>query len=62
MTQGKRSVLSLRVAPLRKALYRAAAASEGMRISEWLRYVADMWIAERGRRPSVGGKEASRDN
>ncbi len=37
----KESMLTVRCTPTRKALYREVAAAEGLRLSEWLRLLAD---------------------
>ena len=43
----KESTVTLRVTPVRKALYREIAAAEGMWLSAWLRHLADHRVMER---------------
>lgn len=51
----KEAPINIRVTPARKAMYREQAAAEGMRLSEWLRRLADQRLAEvASRERSVG--------
>ena len=43
----KESMVTLRLTSVRKALYREVAADEGMRLSEWLRLLADHRVMQR---------------
>jgi hypothetical protein len=47
--QIKDKIVSIRVSPRRGQKYRHAADAEGMRLSEWLRYLADRRIDEQER-------------
>ena len=46
MVQNKTAAMICRTTPARKALYREVAAAEGLRLSDWLRRLADRRVAE----------------
>lgn len=52
----KEAAVAFRTTPQRKTLYRQTAESEGVRISEWLRRLADRRVAELARRELVEGE------
>jgi uncharacterized protein (DUF1778 family) len=52
----KTEIVSTRATPARKALYRAAAEVEGLRLSEWLRRIADRHAAEMPRERGAGAQ------
>ena len=47
----KTEILATRTTPIRKALYREQAARDAMRLSEWLRWLADcrLQVGKKGR-------------
>ena len=49
----KSEVVATRVTPPRKALYQETAAREGMRLSEWLRALAELRVRESAEGPEI---------
>lgn len=50
----KSELVATRATPSRKALYQEQAAREGMRLSEWLRWLAERRVLEFARQDAVG--------
>ena len=51
----KEAMVTVRLSPVRKALYRELAAEEGLRLSEWIRLLADYRVMQRTQGIGRGG-------